>query len=308
MIGGQIKSMNPLQWGLLIILSIFWGGSFLFVGIAVEDFQPFTIAFLRVLIASLILWFAIIISSIKIPKTASIWCSFFIMGTINSAIPFSLIAWGQSNIPSGLASILIATTPLITVIGAHFYTTDEKITANRLIGILMGFVGVIVLLGPDLLGQIGRNFFGQLAIISAAILYALSSIYGRRYSKQKIPPLVIAAGQVTTSAIILFPTVILIDQPWLHSPASNISWAAIISLGVFSTAIAYLIYFRILATAGATNLMLVNFLVPITAIFLGIMVLGESISLQNILGMFFIGIGLTLIEGRLNKKIKILFS
>ena len=131
MIGGQIKSMNPLQWGLLIILSIFWGGSFLFVGIAVEDFQPFTIAFLRVLIASLILWLAIIISSIKIPKIASIWCSFFIMGTINSAIPFSLIAWGQSNIPSGLASILIATTPLITVIGAHFYTTDEKITANK---------------------------------------------------------------------------------------------------------------------------------------------------------------------------------
>ena len=188
MIGGQIKSMNPLQWGLLIILSIFWGGSFLFVGIAVEDFQPFTIAFLRVLIASLILWLAIIISSIKIPKTASIWCSFFIMGTINSAIPFSLIAWGQSNIPSGLASILIATTPLITVIGAHFYTTDEKITANRLIGILMGFVGVIVLLGPDLLGQIGKNFFGQLAIILAAILYALASIYGRRYSKQKMPP------------------------------------------------------------------------------------------------------------------------
>ena len=230
------------------------------------------------------------------------------MGTINSAIPFSLIAWGQSHITSGLASILIATTPLITVIGAHFYTADEKITTYRFIGILMGFLGVIILLGPDLLGYIGKNFLGQLAIVLAAILYALASIYGRRYSRQKIPPLVIATGQVTASAIILFPAIILIDQPWSYSPPSNISWAAIISLGVFSTAIAYLIYFRILATAGATNLMLVNFLVPITAIFLGIMVLGESISLQNILGMFFIGVGLTLIDGRLNKKIKILLT
>ena len=308
MTSGQIKSMNPFQWGLLVILSIFWGGSFLFVGIAVEDFQPFTIAFLRVLIASLVLWLTIIITSIKIPKKASIWCSFFIMGTINSAIPFSLIAWGQSHITSGLASILIATTPLITVIGAHFYTADEKITINRFIGILMGFLGVIILLGPDLLGYIGKNLLGQLAIVLAAILYALASIYGRRYSRQKIPPLVIATGQVTASAIILFPAIILIDQPWSYSPPSNISWAAIISLGVFSTAIAYLIYFRILATAGATNLMLVNFLVPITAIFLGIMVLGESISLQNILGMFFIGVGLTLIDGRLNKKIKILLT
>ena len=308
MTSGQIKSMNPFQWGLLVILSIFWGGSFLFVGIAVEDFQPFTIAFLRVLIASLVLWLTIIITSIKIPKKASVWYSFFIMGTINSAIPFSLIAWGQSHITSGLASILIATTPLITVIGAHFYTADEKITINRFIGILMGFLGVIILLGPDLLGYIGKNLLGQLAIVLAAILYALASIYGRRYSRQKIPPLVIATGQVTASAIILFPAIILIDQPWSYSPPSNISWAAIISLGVFSTAIAYLIYFRILATAGATNLMLVNFLVPITAIFLGIMVLGESISLQNILGMFFIGVGLTLIDGRLNKKIKILLT
>ncbi|MDG2313436.1 MAG: DMT family transporter [Alphaproteobacteria bacterium] len=308
MTSGQIKSMNPFQWGLLVILSIFWGGSFLFVGIAVEDFQPFTIAFLRVLIASFVLWLTIIITSIKIPKKASVWYSFFIMGTINSAIPFSLIAWGQSHITSGLASILIATTPLITVIGAHFYTADEKITINRFIGILMGFLGVIILLGPDLLGYIGKNLLGQLAIVLAAILYALASIYGRRYSRQKIPPLVIATGQVTASAIILFPAIILIDQPWSYSPPSNISWAAIISLGVFSTAIAYLIYFRILATAGATNLMLVNFLVPITAIFLGIMVLGESISLQNILGMFFIGVGLTLIDGRLNKKIKILLT
>tara|TARA_B110000196_G_scaffold11592_2_gene9547 strand:- start:23629 stop:24555 length:927 start_codon:yes stop_codon:yes gene_type:complete len=308
MTSGQIKSMNPFQWGLLIILSIFWGGSFLFVGIAVQDFQPFTIAFLRVSIASCILWLVIIISPIQIPKKASIWTSFFIMGTINSAIPFSLIAWGQSHISSGLASILIATTPLITVIGAHFFTTDEKITTNRLVGVSMGFLGVIVLLGPDLLGGIGKNFLGQLAIILSAILYALASIYGRRYSKQKIPPLVIATGQVTASTIILFPTIILIEQPWLYSPPSSISWAAITSLGVFSTAIAYLLYFRILATAGATNLMLVNFLVPITAIFLGIMVLDESISFQNILGMLFIAIGLALIDGRLNKKIKILLS
>lgn len=299
--------MVPLEWGMLLVLAIFWGGSFLFVGLAVRDFQPFTVAFLRVAIATGVLWLVLIATRTEIPKKKGLWASFFLMGTINSAIPFSLMAFGQSLIASGLASILIATTPLIAVVAAHFLTTDERMTAGRIAGVIAGLCGVTVLIGPAALGDIGSGLFGQLAIILAAIFYALASIYGRRYSKQGVPPLVIATGQVSASTILLLPMVLLIDQPWQLAPPSALSWAAVSSLGVISTAIAYLLYFRVLATAGATNLMLVNFLVPITAIFLGIMVLGETLSTQHITGMLLIAGGLALIDGRISAKIKSLF-
>lgn len=301
------KSMVPLEWGMLIVLSIFWGGSFLFVGIAVNDFQPFTVAFLRVSIATAVLWAVLIAMRTKLPKKPGLWASFFVMGAINGAIPFSLMAWGQSHIASGLASILIAATPLIAVVAAHFLTTDERMTVGRVAGVLAGLFGVTVLIGPEVLGDIGSSLFGQLAIILAAIFYAFASIYGRRYSKRGVPPLVVATGQVSASTILLLPVVLLIDQPWQLAPPSALSWAAVSSLGLISTAAAYLLYFRILATAGATNLMLVNLLVPVTAIFLGIMVLGEVLTVQHIAGMALIAVGLALIDGRVSAKIKSLF-
>ena len=300
----QAKPMVPLEWGMLLVLSIFWGGSFLFVGLAVRDFQPFTIAFLRVAIATGVLWLVIICLRIEIPRKPALWASFFIMGAINGAVPFTLMAWGQSHIASGLASILIAITPLIAVVAAHFLTTDERMTAGRVAGVLAGFLGVTVLIGPEALGEIGGSLFGQLAIVLAAMFYALASIYGRRFSKQGVPPLVTATGQVSASTLLLLPLVMLIDQPWLLAPPSALSWAAVTSLGVISTATAYLLYFRVLATAGATNLMLVNFLVPITAIFLGIMVLDEILSVQHVAGMLLIATGLALIDGRISAKIK----
>lgn len=299
--------MRPLDWGMLIVLSIFWGGSFLFVGIAVSDFPAITIAFLRVVIGAGFLWLVLISMRLRMPTTPKLWVSFFVMGAFNGAIPFSLIAWGQSHIASGLASILIAVTPLIAVVGAHFATTDERITAGRLAGVLTGLLGVIVLIGPEALGGFGAGLLGQVAIILAAVLYASASIYGRRFSKQGVPPLVVATGQVSAANVLLLPMVLLIDKPWQLAAPSALSWAAIGSLGVISTGVAYLLYFRVLAAAGATNLMLVNFLVPVTAIVLGIMVLNEVLLTQHIAGMLLIAAGLALIDGRAFAKIKSLF-
>lgn len=300
-------SMRPLDWGMLIVLSIFWGGSFLFVGIAVSDFPAITIAFLRVVIGTAFLWLVLISMRLRMPTKPKLWASFLVMGAINGAIPFSLIAWGQSHIASGLASILIAVTPLIAVVGAHFATTDERITAGRLAGVLTGLLGVIVLIGPEALGGFGAGLLGQVAIILAAVLYASASIYGRRFSKQGVPPLVVATGQVSAANVLLLPMVLLIDKPWQLAAPSALSWAAIGSLGVISTGVAYLLYFRVLAAAGATNLMLVNFLVPVTAIVLGIMVLNEVLLTQHIAGMLLIAAGLALIDGRAFAKIKSLF-
>ena len=187
--------MSPFEWGMLIVLSIFWGGSFLFIGIAVSDFQPFSIAFLRVVIAAVVLWIVLIALRTEIPTKPRLWASFLVMGAINGAIPYSLMAWGQSHIASGLASILIAATPVITVVAAHFLTADEPMTASRLAGVVAGLLGVTVLIGPTALGDVGRSLLGQLAIIAAATTYALASIYGPRYAKQGVPPLVIATGQ-----------------------------------------------------------------------------------------------------------------
>lgn len=300
-------SMRPLDWGMLIVLSIFWGGSFLFVGIAVSDFPAITIAFLRVIIGTVFLWLVLISMRLKMPTKPRLWASFLVMGALNGAVPFSLIAWGQSHIASGLASILIAGTPLFAVVGAHFATTDERMTGGRLAGVLFGLLGVIVLIGPEALGGFGTGLFGQIAIILAAALYASASIYGRRFSKQGVPPLVVATGQVSAANILLLPMVLLIDKPWQLAAPSALSWAAVGSLGVISTGVAYLIYFRVLAAAGATNLMLVNFLVPVTAIVLGIMVLNEVLLIQHIAGMLLIATGLALMDGRVLAKIKNLF-
>jgi len=297
-------SMRPLDWGMLIVLSTFWGGSFLFVGIAVSDFPAITIAFLRVVIGTVFLWLVLISMRLKMPAKPGLWASFLLMGAINGAIPFSLIAWGQSHVASGLASILIAVTPLFAVVGAHFATTDERMTAGRFAGVLTGLLGVVVLIGPEVLGGFGTGLLAQFAIILAAVLYASASIYGRRFAKQGIPPLVVATGQVSASNVLLLPLVLLIDKPWQLAAPSALSWAAIGGLGVISTGVAYLIYFRVLAAAGATNLMLVNFLVPITAIVLGIMVLDEILLTQHIAGMLLIAGGLALMDGRALAKIK----
>ena len=300
-------SMRPLDWGMLIVLSIFWGGSFLFVGIAVSDFPAITLAFLRVIIGTVFLWLVLISMRLKMPTKPQLWASFFVMGALNGAVPFTLIAWGQSHVASGVASILIAVTPLFAVVGAHFATTDERMTAGRLAGVLAGLFGVIVLIGPEALVGFGSGLLGQIAIILAAVLYASASIYGRRFSKQGIPPLVVATGQVSTANVMLLPLVLLIDKPWQLAAPSALSWAAIGSLGIISTGVAYLIYFRVLATAGATNLMLVNFLVPVTAIVLGILVLNEVLLTQHIAGMLLIAAGLALMDGRAFKKIKNVF-
>ncbi len=304
MTGTRSLTMGPLEWSMLVLLSIFWGGSFLFGGIAVSDFPAFTIAFLRVAIATGVLWFVLISMRIEWPTKRELWLSFFVMGVINSAIPFSLIAWGQSHVASGLASILIATTPLFSVVVAHIFADDESITPMRLAGVAAGLIGVVILIGPSALGNLGTSLLGQFAIILAAILYALSGTYGRRFSKQGVPPLVVATGQVSASTVLLLPAVLLIDQPWqLPAPAVR-SWAAIAGLGVISTGAAYLLYFRVLATAGATNILLVNFLVPITAIVLGILVLDEVLLTQHIAGMLLIAAGLALMDGRAIAKIK----
>jgi len=242
------RRMTGKEWLALLVLSVFWAGSFFFVGVQVKALPPFTIVSLRVGLAAIILNIFLKALGKRMPAELSVWRAFFGMGMLNNAIPFCLVVWGQSHIASGLAAILNATTPLWTVIVAHFLTDDEKITANRLLGIAIGFIT--------------------------------------------------ATGQVTASAILLVPLAVFVDTPWTLAVPPCSVWGAAIGAALFSTALGYVLYFRILATAGATNLLLVTFLIPVSAILLGAYGLGEHLEIRHFAGLACIGAGLAAIDGR----------
>jgi drug/metabolite transporter (DMT)-like permease len=294
--------MGIKEWLMLITLSVLWGGSFFFVELAVSELPTLTIVLLRVALATIALWLFILISRICVPKSLAVWSSFLIMGLLNNVLPFSLIVWGQTYIASGLASILNATTPLFTVLVASSLLQDEKITKNKLIGVLLGFLGVVIMIGPSVLGGIGVNVVAQLAVLGAALSYAFAGVYGRRFKTQNINPVVTAAGQVSASALFLAPIVMIVDNPIDLVMPSSQAIMAIVALAVFSTAVAYVLYFKILASAGATNLLLVTFLIPVSAILLGTVVLGETLHIVHMVGMGIITAGLVAIDGRLLSK------
>ena len=293
------KRMGTTEWSMLLALSVLWGGSFFFVGVAVKELPLFTIVTLRVGLAALALAALIRIMGLSMPKDGRIWMAFFGMGLLNNVIPFCLIVWGQTQIASGLASILNATTPLFTVLVAHVLTADEKMTGNRLVGVAIGFAGVAIMIGPSALSGLGASVWPQLAVLGAAISYAFASVFGRRFKTMGVAPLMTATGQVTASAVMLAPVALLVDHPWTLPVPSASTWGALAGIALLSTALAYVLFFRILSTAGATNLTLVTFLVPVSAIVLGSLVLGERLESKHFVGMVMIAMGLVAIDGRL---------
>ena len=292
------RAMSPIDWVLLIILSILWGASFLFNGIAVRELPTLTIVLARVGLAALSLMMILPIFGIRLPTEIRVWRSFFWVALFNNVIPFSLIVWAQSSITSGLASILNATTPIFTVIAAHMLTRDEKMSGNRLFGVILGFVGVAVMLG-DASMDLKSGITAKLACLAAALSYAFAGIYGRRFFRMDIDPTMVSAGTLTMSSMMLLPVVLFVEQPWKLGLPTVETVGALAGLALLSTALAYILYYRILASAGAVNLLLVTFLIPPSAIFLGLIVLDESLVTKEILGMLVLALGLMAIDGRL---------
>lgn len=283
---------------MLLALAALWGGSFFFFKVLIAELPPFTIVLGRVGLASIILNVWLVLRRDPIPASPRLWVAFIIMGLLNNVIPFSLIVFGETRISSGLASILNATTPMFTVLVAHVATANETLSRGKIAGVIVGFAGVAALVGPNALAGLGReNITGEVACLGAALAYAFAGIYGRRF--KDVPPIKVATGQITASTFVLIPVVALVDRPWTLSPPSMASWGALLGIALLCTVLAYILYFRILAAAGATNLLLVTFLVPVSAIVLGTVVLGEPLRTGEFLGMVLIGGGLACIDGRL---------
>ncbi len=300
----DIQAMSGKDWILLILLSLVWGSSFLFIEISLTALQPFTIVALRLIIAAAALQLYIRIRGIRLPLTAQTIPAFIIMGFLNNVVPFSFIVSGQQYITGSLASILNASTPFFTILVAHFFTGDEKIKLHKLIGLTLGFAGVFSLFGIAGSADGSHTIRGMIFILAADSSYACAVVYGRRFKRMGLEPTATATGQLSSSALLMLPIALTVDHPWNISPPAADVWIAVAGLALLSTALAYVLYFRILSSNGATSVQLVTFLVPVSAVILGALILGEAVELRHFTGMVLIGLGLSAVDGRIYRKRK----
>src|SRR3954453_948108 len=254
--------MNRSDWLILGTLALIWGGAFFFIGIAVKHVPPLTYVWLRLTIAAAAMWTFVRLRGHDVGLPREVWGSILLLALLNNAIPFALFGWGQTHIASGLASILNATTPIWGVLVAHFLTHDERMSPRKIAGVLLGFGGVATMIGPSLLRNIGSSAMAQLACVTASLSYALAAVWARRFRRMGVSPLSVTTGQLTAGAIIMLPLSLFIDRPWTHAFPPLGALAAITALGLFCTAFGYVLYFRLIDRAGATNALLVTLLVP----------------------------------------------
>jgi drug/metabolite transporter (DMT)-like permease len=287
--------IDARDWSLLGVLSVLWGGSFFFNGVALRELPPLTVVFLRVALAALMLLPLLWVYRIPFPKGFSGWKPFFAVALLNNILPFSLIVTGQTYVSSGLASILNATTPLFTVV-VMAAAGDEKLHARRVAGVVIGLLGVAIIHGQDLGLNSGQGL-GILLCLAGAFSYGLAALYARRKLSNS-PPLATATFQMLASSLMMIGVTAAVERPWQLPMPGPTTWLALVGLAVLSTALAYIVFFQILRRSGSTNVMLVTLLIPVTAILLGYLVLGESISLREIAGALVIGSALLLIDGR----------
>jgi drug/metabolite transporter (DMT)-like permease len=293
--------MNARNWGLLLLLALLWGSSFFFYKVLVAVLPPITVVLGRVGIAAIAMNLWLAARGQAIPLSGKLWLRFLLLGFLNSSLPFVFIAWGETRISSGMASILNATTPIFMVAVAHWGTEDEKLSPGKAVGIVLGVLGVIVLVGPSAFGG-GGALWGELAVVGASCCYAFGGVYSRRF--KGLSPLQAATGQMTGATLLLLPLSLLLDRPWtLALPHADV-WAAWLAIALVNTALAYVVYYRMVVSVGVTFISLVTFLIPIIALFLGAVFLDESVSMQALAGMAIIALGLAATDERLIRSIQ----
>lgn len=299
---GNNKMLSASSWAMLIVLGLLWGGSFFFARIAVQSIPPVTLALLRFIIAASALHIVIAGRFNIYRELKDRWASFLLLGLINNAIPHTLIFAGQTEIGAGLAAILNATTPIWTVIIAHVLTSDEKLTGRKIAGTTTGLIGAVLLFSPHIGEKAGAPLWAIALPLIAALSYGFAATFSRQFRGVAAP--VTAAGQLTASTIIMLPLSLAFDQPWTLAPPPMAAVLSVLALALVSTAFAYILFFRLIAAAGATNASLVTLLVPPSAILLGMLFLGESLEAAEWAGMLVIALGLLVLDGRLLSRVR----
>lgn len=303
------NQLTRTDWGALLLLSVIWGSSFILVDFAVEGLPPVTVVALRVVLASTVLLAVLRWRGQRLPTDAAAIQAYIIGGTLGVSAPFVLIAWGQTHIPGGLAAILNAMVPIWGAVIAHFATKDERLSLRRGLGVLIGFFGVLVVIGPGALGAAGLGstalVLGQAAVVLAALGYAAGSVYSKRFSHMGIGPLPTSIGNLLVASVTLVPIALVLDRPWtvVASDALWISLACVVALALVSTSVAFILFFRVLASAGATNTQLVTYLIPVSAVLVGAAVRNEWVDLSDVYGMAIIATGLAVVDGRVFTRV-----
>ncbi len=288
--------MTLVNWGLLVLLGAIWGGAFLMAKVAVAFIPPLVLVFLRVVSAGSALHIILRLRRLSFPVTPYAMAGFFVMGLLNNAIPFSLLFWGQTEISAGLASILNATTPIFAFLFAAVLLRQEELGFHRIAGVLLGCAGVAVMLAPSLSGFGEDPLWALLACLGAALSYGSAAAFARRF--KGMPPIIAATGQLTGSSIIMLPLAAFGMSGWTPSNVPLTVWLVVAALGLIATAGAYLIYFRLLSEAGATNASLVTLVVPASAVIFGSTLLGETLTAYQVLGLCLLFTGLVVLDGR----------
>lgn len=292
--------MTGKEWSLLLLLGAIWGGAFFFARIAVAEIPPLNLVFFRVAIAAVALQIYLAIVGPSFRLALPMAGSFVGLALLNNIIPFSLMFVGQTELGAGAASILNATTPFWTMILANLLTSDEKLTVNKIVGVIIGIAGAAVMIGPGMIADMGAPAWAKLALIGTAVSYACATIYGRRF--KSLPVSVVATGQITAGAIVMLPVVLITHGTEELFSASLTTWSAVLALALLATSVAYIIFFSLLSSAGSTNTSLVTFIVPVSAIILGALFLGERLETFEFAGMALIAIGLVVIDGRMLRR------
>ena len=294
------RGYQPIDYLLLLLLSAIWGSSFLFIKLAVATIPPMTLVAARLGLAALALLLFLAATGRRLPRDWGIWRGFLLVGVLGNVVPFFLISWGEVTVDSSLAAILLAVMPLATLVLAHAFTPDERLTPMKGLGVTVGFGGIVVLVGPDALAGLGREVVSQFAIAGAACCYAVTTIFVRRSRLIELPPAVNATGVLVTATLVAMPLALISDRPWeLPMPGAG-ALLALVVLALLCTSAAFLILFRLLATTGATFVSLLNYLAPVFGVAWGALLLGEPLGLDTLaaLGLIMIGLGLTQVQGR----------
>ena len=296
------KSLSPRAWAELLLLSLIWGASFLSIRVALDEVPVMTAVAHRVFWAALILWGYVLVKGLAIPRSARVWGAFFAMGLLNNAIPFSLMAWGQLHIETGLTSIFNAATAIFGVVVAAMVFADERLSWNRALGVVIGFAGVVVAIGPANLMQFDIRSMAQIAVLLGTLSYACAGAWARR-TLSHLPPQIAAAGMLTGSSMIMVPLAFYMDGPPQLALQTD-TWFAIAYFAIIATAGAYLLYYRVLSMAGSGNLMLCTLLIVPVAITLGALVLGEALAPRAFAGFAILALGLLILDGRMFRVLR----
>jgi drug/metabolite transporter (DMT)-like permease len=285
------------EWMLLLFLALLWGSSFLLMKVAVQELPVFTVVFGRIGIAALVMTIYVYLQGLSMPTSLKDWGQLFLLGFLRAGLPISLFVWAGTQIDSSISGILNSTTPLFTVLVAHFLTQDEKMTVGKFVAVLTGMIGVVFLIGPNALQGLGSNVLGQIAVLGATLSYGFAGVYGRRF--KHMPVSVSTAGLLIGSTIMILPIALILDQPWLLRP-SLVATGAVAALAIFNTGIAFMVWLTLVLKVGANNTAQVTFIIPVIALLLGFIILQETIGWNALVGLGFILLGLAISQNEID--------